>query len=137
MISEDSGSSLRTVRPLGAETADICLRCSSQFIRHARFHFPLSAFLFATLMNLFFFFFLLLKFCGFPVTAHRPTHKTPASKYVMETQPERTLITSPSLPLFSPPTSLPSSRSPCLCNPPTNTLCLSLCVCLVRGCLRF
>lgn len=55
MISEDSGSSLRTVRPLGAETADICLRCSSQFIRHARFHFPLSAFLFATLMNLFFF----------------------------------------------------------------------------------
>lgn len=106
MISEDSGSSLHTVRPLGAETADICLRCSSQFIRHARFHFPLSAFLFATLMNLFFFF-LLLKFCGFPVTAFGPTDKTPASKYVMETQPERTLITSPSLPLFSPLTFLP------------------------------
>lgn len=98
MISEDSGSSLRTLRPLGAETADICLRCSSLFIRHARFHFSLSAFLFPFL----FFPSFSSNFALFRSrrSGRQIKKKKNTSKYVLETQPEGTLITSPSLPLF-------------------------------------
>lgn len=43
LIGEDSGSSLRTVRPLGGGRKQLTYVCevSSQFIRHARFRFPI------------------------------------------------------------------------------------------------
>lgn len=41
LIGEDSGSSLRTVRPLGGEQLTYVCEVSSQFIRHARFRFPI------------------------------------------------------------------------------------------------
>lgn len=84
-----------------------------------RFCLPRLRTFFFLLPTLFFFFSLSSSnFAVFQQPRPGPTDKTPASKYVMETQPERTLITSPSLPLFSPPYFSPSSRSPCLCNPP-------------------